>query len=182
MQSPPFPRYLVTLGPNILLNTMFSNTLSFLSSRNVKDQVSHPYKTTRKIILLLLLVHIIICTNNNNKIISSNYGRLEDLILPSKVPKGTRKCSSKLFNNLGTGPQRFSSPGPGQPFNQETASILLRRHLFLPVGTPEGISAAGLKDVEAEDVGEKEYKMFQQRTIDVKESATDSCGERWFSN
>ena len=27
------------LGPNILLNTMFSNTLSFLSSRNVNDQV-----------------------------------------------------------------------------------------------------------------------------------------------
>ena len=37
------------LGPNILLNTMFSNTLSFLSSRNVSDQVSHPYKTTGKI-------------------------------------------------------------------------------------------------------------------------------------
>ena len=32
------------LGPNILLNTMFSNTLSFLSSRNVSDQASHPYK------------------------------------------------------------------------------------------------------------------------------------------
>ena len=31
------------LGPNILLNTMFSNTLRFLSSRNVSDQVSHPY-------------------------------------------------------------------------------------------------------------------------------------------
>ena len=31
------------IGPNILLNTMFSNTLSFLSSRNVSDQVSHPY-------------------------------------------------------------------------------------------------------------------------------------------
>ena len=29
------------LGPNILLNTMFSNTLSFVSSRNVSDQVSH---------------------------------------------------------------------------------------------------------------------------------------------
>ena len=43
MQSPPFPRYL--LGPYILLNTIFSNTLSFLSSRNVSDQVSHPYKT-----------------------------------------------------------------------------------------------------------------------------------------
>ena len=36
------------LGPNILLNTMFLNTLSFLSSCNVKDQVSHPYKTTAK--------------------------------------------------------------------------------------------------------------------------------------
>ena len=37
------------LGPNILLNTMFSNTLSFLSSRNVNDQVAHPYKTTAKL-------------------------------------------------------------------------------------------------------------------------------------
>ena len=37
------------LGPNILLNTMFSNTLSFLSSRNVNDQVPHPYKTTAKL-------------------------------------------------------------------------------------------------------------------------------------
>ena len=41
------------LGPNIFLNTMFSNTLSFLSFLNVSDQVSHPYKTTGKINLLL---------------------------------------------------------------------------------------------------------------------------------
>ena len=34
------------LGPNILLNTIFSNTLSFLSSLNVSAQVPHPYKTT----------------------------------------------------------------------------------------------------------------------------------------
>ena len=34
------------LGPNSLLNNMFSNTLSFLSTRNVNDQVSYPYKTT----------------------------------------------------------------------------------------------------------------------------------------
>ena len=44
------------LGPNILLNTIFSNTLSFLSSRNVSDQVSHPYKTTGKIIVLYILI------------------------------------------------------------------------------------------------------------------------------
>jgi hypothetical protein len=34
---------------------MFSNTLSFLSSLNVSDQVSHPYKTTGKIIVTLHL-------------------------------------------------------------------------------------------------------------------------------
>jgi len=44
------------LGPNILLNTMFSNILGFLSSLNVNDQVSHPYKTTGKIIFLYILV------------------------------------------------------------------------------------------------------------------------------
>ena len=36
------PVTLSLLGQNILLNTMFSNTLSFLSSRKVNDQVSHP--------------------------------------------------------------------------------------------------------------------------------------------
>jgi len=46
------------LGPNILLNIMFSNTLSFLSSLNVSDQVSHPYKTTSKIIVLYIYIYI----------------------------------------------------------------------------------------------------------------------------
>jgi hypothetical protein len=32
------------LGSNILLNTLFSSTLSLLSSLNVSDQVLHPYK------------------------------------------------------------------------------------------------------------------------------------------
>jgi hypothetical protein len=32
------------LGPNILLSTLLSNTLSLLSSLIVNDQVSHPYK------------------------------------------------------------------------------------------------------------------------------------------
>ena len=44
------------LGTNILLNTIFSNTLSFLSSLNVSAQVSHPYKTTGKIIILYTLI------------------------------------------------------------------------------------------------------------------------------
>ena len=44
------------LGPNILLNTLFSNTLSLHSSLNVSDQVSHPYKTTGKIIVIYILI------------------------------------------------------------------------------------------------------------------------------
>ena len=44
------------LGPNTLLKTLFSNTLSLRSSLNVSDQVSHPYKTTGKIIVLYILI------------------------------------------------------------------------------------------------------------------------------
>jgi len=44
------------LGPNILLGTLFSNTLSLRSSISVSDQVSHPYKTTGKIIFLYTFI------------------------------------------------------------------------------------------------------------------------------
>jgi len=40
------------LGPNILLSTLFSNTLSLCSSLNVSDQAPHPYKTTGTITVL----------------------------------------------------------------------------------------------------------------------------------
>jgi hypothetical protein len=43
-------------GQNIFLSPLFSNTLSLCSSFNVKDQVSHPHKTTSKIILLYMLI------------------------------------------------------------------------------------------------------------------------------
>ena len=51
------------LGPNILINTLFSNTLSLRSSLNVSDQVSHPYTTTGKIIILYLTPNQILTTN-----------------------------------------------------------------------------------------------------------------------
>jgi hypothetical protein len=44
------------LGPNILLSTLFSNAFSLYSSFNVRDQVSHPYRTTGKIIVFYILV------------------------------------------------------------------------------------------------------------------------------
>ena len=39
------------LGQNMLLNTLFSYTLSLRSSINMSDQVSHSYKTRGKIIV-----------------------------------------------------------------------------------------------------------------------------------
>jgi hypothetical protein len=44
------------LGPNIFLNTLFSETLSLCSSLKVKDHVSHPYRTTGKIIVFYILI------------------------------------------------------------------------------------------------------------------------------
>ena len=44
------------LGSNIILNTLFSNNLIIRSFLNFSDQVSHPYKTTRKIVFLNILI------------------------------------------------------------------------------------------------------------------------------
>ena len=56
------------LGPNIILNILFSNTLSLRSSLNVGDQVSHPYKTTGKIIILYILIFKCLNSKLENKI------------------------------------------------------------------------------------------------------------------
>ena len=52
------PVILSLLCPNFLLSTLFSNTLSLLSSLSLSDQVSDPYKSTGKIIVLYILIFI----------------------------------------------------------------------------------------------------------------------------
>jgi hypothetical protein len=44
------------LGPNILLSTQFSETLSLCSFLKMRDQVSHPQSTTGKIIVLYIII------------------------------------------------------------------------------------------------------------------------------
>jgi hypothetical protein len=55
------------LDPNIILNTLFSNTPSLRSSLNVSEQVSHPYKTTGKIIVQCILISKILDSKLEDK-------------------------------------------------------------------------------------------------------------------
>ena len=66
------------LGPNVILNTLFSNTLSLRSSLNVSAQVSHPYKTTGKIIVLYIF---------SFTILDINYLKFILFITPAKFEK-----------------------------------------------------------------------------------------------
>jgi hypothetical protein len=56
MPLSPLPCYLALLDPNILLSTLFSNTLSLRSYLNISDQVSHTYKATDEIINIITII------------------------------------------------------------------------------------------------------------------------------
>jgi len=55
------------LGPNILLSTLFFNTLSQHTSLNVSDQVACPHKTTGKIMVLHTLIFIFLDSKLEDK-------------------------------------------------------------------------------------------------------------------
>jgi hypothetical protein len=55
MQLSPTYCHIIPFGPNILPSTLFSNTLS-LCYFNIRDKVSHPYRTKDKIIALHILI------------------------------------------------------------------------------------------------------------------------------
>jgi hypothetical protein len=56
------------LGPNILLSTIFFNTLNLRSSLNVSNQVSHPYKKKKgTIIVLYFLIFIFLDSKMEGK-------------------------------------------------------------------------------------------------------------------
>jgi hypothetical protein len=55
------------LGPNILLRTMFSDTLSLCYSISVRDQVSYPHKTTGTIMVLRTLTFTFLDSRRDDK-------------------------------------------------------------------------------------------------------------------
>jgi len=50
-----------------LLSTLFSHTLNLWSSLTVRDQVSHPYKTTGNIIIVYILTFKILDRRQKDK-------------------------------------------------------------------------------------------------------------------
>jgi hypothetical protein len=53
--------------PHILLSILLSNTLSPCASPNVRDQVSHPYRSTGKIILLYIVIFTFLDSRREDK-------------------------------------------------------------------------------------------------------------------
>jgi hypothetical protein len=51
----------------MLLSTLFSNTLSLCASLNVREQVSHPYRTTGKITVVCILIVIFLDSRREDK-------------------------------------------------------------------------------------------------------------------
>jgi hypothetical protein len=56
MQFFPTSRHFISLQCKHSPQTLFANILSLCSSLNVRDQVSHPYRTTNNIIVLYIII------------------------------------------------------------------------------------------------------------------------------
>ena len=67
IQFSPLPCYLIPLRPKILFSTLFSNTLSLLSSLNVSYKISKSFKTTGKIIDVYILIFIFLDSKLEDK-------------------------------------------------------------------------------------------------------------------
>jgi len=77
------------LGPNILLSTVLSNTLSLHSSLIVSDQFSHPYKATGKIIVLYILILKFLYSNLESRESAPNDSKL---CLIQSAPNDSKLC------------------------------------------------------------------------------------------
>jgi hypothetical protein len=67
VQLTPLSSYVIPLWFKHSLRTLFSNTLSLCSSLKVRDQVSHPYKTTGRITGFYILTFTFLDSKRDDK-------------------------------------------------------------------------------------------------------------------
>jgi hypothetical protein len=87
------------LGPNIVLNILFSNTLNLRSSLNVSDQVSHPYRTTSKIPVLYILIFIFFDMKLEDKRFCSEWRRVIPWLQSADLPQFPGLSSTRTYSN-----------------------------------------------------------------------------------
>jgi hypothetical protein len=76
LRSFPQPLLILSLfNPNIFFSTLFWNAVCLFSPLNVRDQVSHPCKTTGKIILLYILIFICLDSRREDKMCRTDWWR-----------------------------------------------------------------------------------------------------------
>jgi hypothetical protein len=64
---PQLPTISYAVGPDIHLSALVSDSLSLCSSRDVKDQVSHPYKSKGKITVVCVLTFMFVDSRREDK-------------------------------------------------------------------------------------------------------------------
>jgi hypothetical protein len=91
MQFSPTSCRFISLHSNIL-SSLFSNSLNLCSSLNVKDQVSHPYRTTGKIIVLYISIFKFFSEGDSE--LSSQFH--SGAVFEKSVPKSVRRMRAAL--------------------------------------------------------------------------------------
>jgi hypothetical protein len=69
MQFSPASYHFIPLRSKYSLQHMFSNTISLYSSLNIRDQISHPYRTTDKIIVFHILIFMFLDSGREDKVL-----------------------------------------------------------------------------------------------------------------
>ena len=90
--SPPISS---NLDPNVLLKTLFSNTLNLCFSLKVTEQVSQPYNTTSNIIIIRVFFPEVLHYKRRNQGCYSAEGRSSTAnSTKADILKGTNRCGS----------------------------------------------------------------------------------------
>jgi hypothetical protein len=94
------PCHLSLFCLNILLSTLFWNTINLCSSLNVRDQVLHPYRITGKIIISYVLILHFSTADENTKGSGLNANKHYPSSIISLFPPESNFDFLRLFPNI----------------------------------------------------------------------------------